>query len=168
VVPPGFLLRAVNADTSPTSSVRRPLEDLLRDKRQGLLWAYHSDTLVTCIDSALVLQGFRDLAGIPFYSAVTIPRGRIPGACSPGSAWGEARAAPLARGQSPQVSLYVDGHHMISSALALLSLTQPGSPTERDATPRPMQRRENCHPRCRCSDHMEYNAGYTLPPYVVG
>jgi hypothetical protein len=64
VVPLGFLLRAVNAGTSPTSPVRRVLEDLLRDERQGLLWAYHSDTLVTCIDTALVLQGFRDPAGI--------------------------------------------------------------------------------------------------------
>ena len=64
LVPLGFLLRAVNAGTSPASPVRRGLEDLLRDKRQGLLWAYHSDTLVTCIDSALVLQGFRDPAGI--------------------------------------------------------------------------------------------------------
>ena len=64
LVPLGFLLRAVNAATSPSSPVRRGLEDLLRDKRPGLLWAYHSDTLVTCIDSALVLQGFRDAAGV--------------------------------------------------------------------------------------------------------
>jgi hypothetical protein len=64
LVPLGFLLRAINAGTSPTSPIRRDLEDLLRDKRQGLLWAYHSDTPVTCIDSALVLQGFRDPASI--------------------------------------------------------------------------------------------------------
>ena len=49
---------------SPTSPVRRALEDLLRDKRQGLLWPYHTDTLVTCVDSALVMQGFRDPAGV--------------------------------------------------------------------------------------------------------
>ena len=64
VVPLGFLLRAVNVAASPTSPVRRALEDLLRDKRQGLLWPYHTDTLVTGIDSALVLQGFRDPAGV--------------------------------------------------------------------------------------------------------
>ncbi len=43
---------------------RRDLVDLLRGRRQGLLWPYHSGTLVTCIDSALVLQGFRDPAGV--------------------------------------------------------------------------------------------------------
>jgi hypothetical protein len=64
LVPLGFLLRAVNAEASTHASARHALEGLLRDKRQGLLWAYHSDTLVTCIDSALVLQGFRDPAGI--------------------------------------------------------------------------------------------------------
>jgi len=64
LVPLGFLLRATNADASTSTPARRGLGDLLRDKRQGLLWAYHTDTLVTCIDSALVLQGFRDPAGV--------------------------------------------------------------------------------------------------------
>jgi hypothetical protein len=36
VVPLWFLLRAVNADTSAASPVRRNLEYLLRDKRLGL------------------------------------------------------------------------------------------------------------------------------------
>lgn len=69
-------------------------------------------------------------------------------------------------GEVYAVPLYADGHHMISSALAVLSLTQPDPPAERDVPP--MQRRENCHPRYRCADHMEYIAGYALPPYVVG
>jgi hypothetical protein len=28
-------------------------------------------------------------------------------------------------------------------------------------------RREGYHPRYRCVDHMQYIAGYALPPYVV-
>jgi hypothetical protein len=64
LVPLGFLLRAINAGAPDHAAVRRGLEDQLRDKRQGLLWAYHTGTLVTCIDSALVLQGFLDQAGI--------------------------------------------------------------------------------------------------------
>jgi hypothetical protein len=60
LVPIGFLLRAVNDDPA----VRRGLEDLLRTRRQGLLWPYHTGTLVTCIDSALILQGFQDPAGV--------------------------------------------------------------------------------------------------------
>ena len=64
LVPLGFLLRAVKSSSPVASPVRHALEDLLRDKRQGLLWAYHTNTLVTCIDSALVLQGFEDPAGV--------------------------------------------------------------------------------------------------------
>ena len=64
LVPLGFLLRALDVGASAVSPFRDALEDLLRDKRQGSLWAYHSGTLVTCIDSALVLQGVRDPAGI--------------------------------------------------------------------------------------------------------
>jgi len=60
----GFLLRAVDVGARATSPIREGLEEVLRGKRQGLLWPYHSGTLVTCIDSALVLQGFRDPAGV--------------------------------------------------------------------------------------------------------
>ena len=66
------------------------------------------------------------------------------------------------------VSLYIDEHYVISSALALLSLTQPGPPAERDALALSMQRREGCHPRYSCADDMEYIAGYVLSPYTVG
>jgi hypothetical protein len=30
-----------------------------------------------------------------------------------------------------------------------------------------MQRREGCHPRYRCADHLQYIAGYALLPYLV-
>ena len=329
LVPLGFLLRTLNVGASATSPVRCALEDLLRDERQGLLWAYHRGTLVTCIDSALVLQGFRDPAGIealeifadgrggyfpqlcsekpergkmtitpqnrhwcrpeygttclatalraevglerktsveylaegyesrsglyfanpymmdwalswalqgvasatalrgrlatdilasanedgsfgrydvtmstalailalsslgvggeavhrarlclaglmmpdgrwpssvPFYSATAIPQERFPGGVLARLMLGERQGQLLWLGSGVYaVSLYVDGHQMISSALALLSLTQPGP----EAPALPIQRRVNCHPRCRCADHMEYIAGYALPPYVV-
>jgi hypothetical protein len=64
LVPLGFLLRAVNADAHHAPAVGRDLEDQLRSRRQGLLWPYHTGTLVTCIDSALVLQGLGDPAGV--------------------------------------------------------------------------------------------------------
>jgi hypothetical protein len=331
LVPLGFLLRALNVGTSATSPARCALEDLLRDRRQGLLWAYHSGTLVTCIDSALVLQGFCDPAGVealeifvdgrggyfpqlcsekpergkmtitpqnrhwcqpdygttclatalraevglerktsaeylaegyenrsglyfanpymtdwalawalqgdasatalrgrlatdilasvnedgsfgrydvpmstalailalsslgvggeavhrarlrladlmmpdgrwpssvPFYSAIAIPRERLPGGVLARLMLGGRQGQLLWLGSEVYaVSLYVDGHHMIGSALALLSLTRPGPPPEAPALP--IQRREKCHPRYRCADHTEYIAGYALPPYVV-
>jgi hypothetical protein len=66
------------------------------------------------------------------------------------------------------VSLYIDEHHMISTALAVLSLTQPGHPVARSAA-LPMGREDvGCHPRYRCEDHMEYIAGLALPPYTAG
>ncbi len=331
LVPLGFLLRAVKAGTSPTPPVQRALEDLLRDKRQGLLWAYHSDTLVTCIDSALVLQGLLDpasiealelfadgrggyfpqlcsekperdkmtitahnghwcqpeygttclasalraeaglgrktsvqylaeryesrsglyfanpymvdwalawalhgvasatalrerlaadilasanedgsfgrydvpvstalailalsslgvggevvrrarlrLAGLmmtdgtwpsstPFYSAVKVPRERLPGGVLARLMLGERQGQLLWLGGGVYaVSLYVDGYRTISSALASLALMPPGPSAERDALP--MQRRESCHPRYRCADHIQYIADYALPPYLV-
>jgi hypothetical protein len=333
VVPLGFLLRAVNARTSPTSPLRRVLEDLLRDKRQGLLWAYHTDTLVTCIDSALVLQGFGDPSGIealevfsdgrggyfpqlcseepergkmtmtahnrhwcqpdygttclasalraeaglerktgvqylaedyesrsglyfanpymvdwalawalqsvasatplrerlatdilagvnedgsfglydvplstalailaltslgvggeavrrarsrladlmmsdgswpsstPFYSAVKVPRERLPGGLLARMMLGERHGQLLwLEGGVYAVSLYVDGYRTISSALASLALMQADPSAERDAPALPIQRREGCHPRYRCADHIQYIAGYALPPYLV-
>jgi hypothetical protein len=333
LVPLGFLLRALNADTSPNSPVRRGLEDLLRDKRQGLLWAYHSDTLVTCIDSALVLQGVRDPAGIealeifadgrggyfpqlcseiperdkmiitahnrhwcqpeygttclasalraeaglepktsvrylaeryesrsglyfanpfmvdwvlawalqgvafatslrerlaadilasvnedgsfglydvslstalailaltslgvggeavrlarlrladlmmpdgswpssiPFYSAVQIPRERLPAGVLARLMLGERQGQLLwLEGGVYAVSLYVDGYRTISSALASLALMPPCPSDERDVSALPMQPRENCHLRYRCADHIQYIAGYALPPYLA-
>lgn len=56
VVPLGFLLMALE----PGSPEHARLTTQLRDRRQGLLWAFHGGTLVTCTDSALVLQGFHD------------------------------------------------------------------------------------------------------------
>jgi hypothetical protein len=334
LVPLGFLLRAVDVGAPAASSVRRGLEDLLGSRRQGLLWPYHSGTLVTCIDSALVLQGFRDPAGvealetfadgrggylpqlcseepergkmvvtprnrhwcqpeygttclvtalraeaglecktsvgyladgfenrgglyfanpymvdwvlawalqgvasatalrvrlaseilasmneddsfgrydipistalailalvslgtagetvrrarlrladlmmpdgrwaasIPFYSAVTIPRERFPGGLLARLMLGERRGdLAWLEGAVRAVSLYIDEHHMISTALAVLSLTQPGPRAERDAA-LPMEKGDvGCHPRYRCEDHMEYIAGHALPPYIAG
>src|SRR5688572_32915223 len=63
LVPLGFLPRTVAADPEGTSPFRQGLEALLRGRRQGLLWPYHTGTLVTCIDSALLLQGFDEPAG---------------------------------------------------------------------------------------------------------
>jgi hypothetical protein len=68
---------------SPASSVRRALEDLLRDRRQGLLWAYHTDTLITCIDSALVLQGLEEPAVVEALEIFADGRGGyLPQLCS--------------------------------------------------------------------------------------
>jgi hypothetical protein len=336
LVPLGFLLRtvgAVDADASATLPGLQGLEDLLRSKRQGLLWAYHSDTLVTCIDSALVLQGFRDPAGvealdvfadgrggyfpqlcsekperdkmlvtphnrhwcqpeygttclvaalraeaglerktsieylaegyesrsglvfanpymvdwalawalqgiasatalreqlaadilasmnednsfgrydapmstalailaltllgvggedvrlarlrladfmmpdgrwpsgIPFFDTMMIPQERYPAGVLVRLMLGERQGQRAwLEGAVYAVSFYADKHHMISTALAMLALAQPDPPVERD-TALPVQRQDGCDPRYRCEDHMEYIAGYALPPFIIG
>ncbi len=332
LVPLGFLLRAANASDYDAPPVGKDLEDLLRGRRQGLLWPYHTGTLVTCIDSALVLQGFSDPSGvealetfadsrggyfpqlcsegphrdtmtvtpqnrhwcqpdygttclvtalraeaglecktsigsleggfesrsglyfanpymmdwalawalqgvssatalrerlateilasvneddsfgrydipmstalailalaslgtagetvrrarlrltdlmmpdgrwaasIPFYSALTIPRERFPGGVLARLMLGERRGQLVwLHGAVRAVSMYEDRDRTISTALALLALTQPSPPTERNAT-LPMQDRDGCHPRYRCEDHLEYIAGFALPPYTA-
>jgi hypothetical protein len=102
----------------------------------------------------------------PFYSAVKIPRERLPGGLLARLMMGERQGQLLWLEDGVYaVSLYVDGYRTISSALASLSLTQPGPSAERDVLP--MHRRESCHPRYRCADHIAYIAGYALPPYLV-
>jgi hypothetical protein len=104
----------------------------------------------------------------PFYSAVKIPRERLPGGVLARLMLGERQGQLLwLDGGVYAVSLYVDGYRTISSALASLALMPPVRSAERDAPALPMQRRESCHPRYRCADHIEYIAGYALPPYLV-
>ena len=64
------------------------------------------------------------------------------------------------------VSLYVDGYHTISSALASLALTPSDPSAEHEVLDLPMQRREGCDPRYRCADHLAFIAGYALPPFI--
>lgn len=114
--------------------------------------------------AGLMMPDGRWPSSVPFYSATAIPQERFPGGVLVSLMLGGRQGQLLWLGSGVYaVSLYVDGHQMISSALALLSLTQPGP----EAPALPIQRRENCHPRYRCADHMEYIAGYALPPYVV-
>ena len=104
----------------------------------------------------------------PFYSAVQIPRERMPGGVLARLMLGERQRQLLwLDGGVYAVSLYVDGYRTISSALASLALMPPSPSAERDAPAQPMQRRENCHPRYRCADHIQYIAGYALPPYLA-
>ncbi len=67
LVPLGFVLKALNA-AEPSSlsnqaailDARQALSQFLLNQRQGNLWAFHTDRLITSTDSALVLQGFND------------------------------------------------------------------------------------------------------------
>jgi hypothetical protein len=181
------LAQALQRDTSATVLRERLATDILASSNEdGSFGRYDvamSTALATLALSSLGVGGdpvrrarlrLADLMmpdgcwppGTPFYSSITIPGERLPGGTLARLMLGERRGQLAWLGGEVQaVSLYSDGHRMISSALAVLSPTQPGPPVERDALP---VQRQACHPRYRCEDHMEYIAGYALPPYTVG
>lgn len=68
LVPLGFVLRALDrAAPDPegaAAAAARRLRRHLGERRQDLLWPFHSGTLVTATDSALVLLGDGDPAGV--------------------------------------------------------------------------------------------------------
>ena len=59
LVPLGFVLKALNAAESSLEA-RQALSQFILSKRQGNLWAFHTDRLITSTDSALVLQGLNE------------------------------------------------------------------------------------------------------------
>ncbi|ARV58829.1 hypothetical protein BZZ01_09430 [Nostocales cyanobacterium HT-58-2] len=59
LVPLGFVLKALNAVESSLEA-RQALSQFILSKRQGNLWAFHTDRLITSTDSALVLQGLNE------------------------------------------------------------------------------------------------------------
>lgn len=62
LVPLGFLLKALKVDASDSSisDIYHELCCFLLDKRQGQLWSFDTNCLITSTDSVLVLQGFED------------------------------------------------------------------------------------------------------------
>ncbi len=104
-------------------------------------------------------------AGIPFYSTAVVAQDRFPAGTLTRLMLGE-RPGQFAwvEGQVHAVSLYLDEHHMIATSLTMLAL--PGNPVASLTTP-PIKKRGSCHQRYRCTDHMEYIAGYAVPPYVA-
>jgi len=69
VVPLAFLLKAMEVDPPDSENgaelrVWSRVRESLLSKRKGLLWSYHTGGLVTCTDSALVLQAFQNPDGV--------------------------------------------------------------------------------------------------------
>lgn len=65
LVPLGFLLNALAHDPQKKAEKERiALREKLWAAKRGPLWAFHTDRLVTCTDSALVLLGIQDRESI--------------------------------------------------------------------------------------------------------
>jgi len=69
------------------------------------------------------------------------------------------------QGHYHSISLYIDTHQMITTALAVLALSEKCSPTQRDmdwVTSKP-----EIHRRYQCHSHCDYIANFALPPYLI-
>lgn len=66
-------------------------------------------------------------------------------------------------GENHDISLYVDSHRMITTALRALALSVNSKSEISDIATLPEMK---SHPRYRCSNHTEYIANFALPPYL--
>jgi hypothetical protein len=67
-------------------------------------------------------------------------------------------------GSRHELSLYIDTHRMISTAVAALALGERCEPSVRDLD---LRKATVQHPRYSCRSHAEYIANFALPPYVA-
>jgi hypothetical protein len=63
------------------------------------------------------------------------------------------------------ISFYDDSYRMITTAVAILALSEKCCPTKNDTNLIHMRGR-NSHPRYQCRSHSEYIANFALPPYL--
>jgi hypothetical protein len=186
-----YLALALQEDT-PTSQLARQqlLEEVLSSRNKDLSFGYFDIPLSTALAiltiaalgsqgrimraSQLRLLDFLDSAGsfpasIPFYSSLRLDA----------SEQSDFKlkmmqlnlfADPRKRSQIQQIgeeyhsiSLYVDNHKMISTALAVSALNTPCHVETYDIDRLPPV---NAHPRYRCRDQISYIAKFALRPYV--
>lgn len=100
---------------------------------------------------------------IPFYSTFFSPG--YSQADTPSTANGQWRSSQIlnVNGFRHEVSLYIDSHRIIATAVAVLALNEPCDPTLRDIE---LRNATEVHPRYKCRDHSEYVAEFALPPYL--
>lgn len=186
-----YLALALQEDT-PTSQLARQqlLEEVLSSRNKDLSFGYFDIPLSTALAiltiaalgsqgrimraSQLRLLDFLDSAGsfpasIPFYSSLRLDA----------SEQSDFKlkmmqlnlfADPRKQSQVQQIgeeyhsiSLYVDNHKMISTALAVSALNTPCHAETYDIDSLPPV---NAHPRYRCRDQISYITKFALHPYV--
>lgn len=112
-------------------------------------------------------------AATPFYSALRmeheIPFRTLLGllvidSFAPNTPSNHQKQIRQVQGQYHGISLYIDTHQMIATALAALALSEKCSPAKRDLDSR--RHKQETHPRYQCRNHSEYIAKFALPPYL--
>ena len=99
----------------------------------------------------------------PFFSTFLTPGD--PESSTSTSADGFGRSSQILNvgGSRHQLSLYIDTHRMISTAVAVLALGERCDPSLRDIE---LRNAAVPHPRYTCRSHAQYIADFALPPYV--
>jgi hypothetical protein len=100
---------------------------------------------------------------IPFYSTFLTPEHAENRASSAGDGF-ELPSQILNFGQSRhELSLYIDAHRMIATAVAVLALGERCDPDVRDLG---LRDAAGLHPRYTCQSHAQYIRDFALSPYV--
>jgi len=186
-----YLALALQEDT-PTSQLARQqlLEEVLSSRNKDLSFGYFDIPVSTALAiltiaalgsrgrimraSQLRLLDFLEAAGsfpasIPFYSSLRLDADEQSNLKFKMMQL-NLFADPRKRSQVQQIgeeyhsiSLYVDNHQMISTALAVSALNTPCHAEVYDIDELPPV---NAHPRYRCRDQISYIAKFALRPYV--
>ena len=94
----------------------------------------------------------------PFYSTERAPRPPEVVPCD------EKAQTILVNDSWHELTLYVDSHRMVSTAVAVMALGEPCDPDEREG----MRAVSEKHARYACVSHAEYIAEFALRPYLGG
>jgi hypothetical protein len=99
----------------------------------------------------------------PFFSTFLIPGQQKSSTLN--SADGSDRPSQIldVGGGRHELSLYIDTHRVIATAVAVLALGEQCDPSVRDIE---LRNAAVLHPRYTCRSHAQYIAHFALPPYV--
>jgi hypothetical protein len=178
------LANAIRADAEAVSLKRRVLQEILAGINDDYSFGTYDVALSTslailalaalgCHGRLLRLAQLRLLdmmdpvAGMwpectPFYS--TFRSTACTESTIPSAMIGGARSSQIlkVRGSPHEMSLYIDTHRMVATAVAVLALGEQCDPSVRDTE----LQKAAVHPRYKCPSHAEYIAEFALPPYL--
>ncbi|HEX8893751.1 MAG TPA: hypothetical protein VF783_10530, partial [Terriglobales bacterium] len=99
----------------------------------------------------------------PFFSTFLTPRHPKSNTSTSADGFGRLSQVLNVGGSRYELSLYIDTHRMISTAVAVLALGERCDPSMRDIE---LRNALAPHPRYTCRSHAQYIADFALPPYV--
>ncbi len=188
------LARAISQDKSAESLRQKLLEEILASMNEDYSFGFYDVALSTALAilsmDALGFRGrtmrvaqlrlleFMDTQGLfpeatPFYSSLKMDRPIASNALfkrsmsrvlNINSLDNKQEQIQEVQGEYHGISLYVDTHKTIATALAALALAVECEPQEQDLD---LHSAKTVNPRYQCRNHSEYIAKFALPPYLA-